>query len=261
MKESTKELIKKKNIRRNRQLAHLMIKNHRFQEAIADLRKKLGMPSDGFTDQKSCQSYYNKKAKEFKNKKLPDLRSRVGATILGKFGFYLISEIHVILSCRAFMYNLEKAVEYYLYYNELPEDDSYFLSLPYCNDYPDEFSGKNIKLAIIIDDSTTIEEVKSIWPQVMRQQRFRKLGMPIKQTKKFDIKNMFEVLDSYKRKPQFKEMKNIERDELIVRLRKDGLSGKQIQRKITDSGYGVIGYEYVSKIIKRYDVKRGIRKA
>lgn len=255
-----KESILNKIRRRNKQLAQLMIKNPRFQEAVSSIRKILGMPSNGFTDQKSYTSYYNKKVKEFINKKIegiPEYKTKYSS----KFDVYLQEKLHGLLLMTGLMANMEKFVEYYLYFNQLPDEDSYFTWVPYCNDYPDELSGSQIKLAIVINDSTTIEEVKAIWPQIMEQQRLRKFMLPVNRKKEINVDDLFDFVDSYKRKTQFKEIKNMERDELIVNLKKEGLSAKNIQQKVREMGYGVIGYEYVSKIIKRYDTRTGIGKA
>lgn len=257
---SVKDSIRQKNIKRNKQLAQLLIKNPRFQNTIKKAREKLGIPVDGFSDQKSFDSYYKQKEKEFKNKKL-DKKSKSGTDFFGKFGLHLKTEIHGCLSIDGLLFNMEKFFEHYLFFNEMPEDDSIYFRLPYCTDYPDEFSKRYIKLSIIIDDSTTIEEIKAVWPRVMVLQRERKFLIPVNQKKEIDPDTYLKMVESYKRKPQFKEIKNMGRDELIVKLKKNGLTCTAIRQKLKELGYGSVNYEYVSKIIERYNKRIGIRKA
>lgn len=260
MKAATKESLKQKNIRRNKQLAGLLIKNPFFQRAIADWRKELDIPSAGFADEESCVAYFRRKEKEFEKKPLDKLLER-GAKYEGRFGIFFRREVHRLMCCLNLLYNLEAVVTHYLLYNALPEDDGSYLRLPYCNEYPDENTGAYTKLAVIIDDATTIEEIKAIWPSVMETQREHKILMRVNQTKKITAENFLQVLDNYRRKPQFKELKKSERDELIIQLKKDGLSGKAIQKKIREMGYGVIGYEDVSKICARRNLRVGAGKA
>lgn len=255
-----KESILNKIRKRNRQLARLMVKNPRFQEKIAVARKTLGMPERGFADQKSFNLYYEKKVKEFENKTFDGVKYHE-PRYSSKFDAFFRYTNHGVLLMNGLMANMEKFVEYYLCFNELPEEDRYYTWAPYCTDFNDEFSDNPIKLCIVIDDSTTIEEVKAVWPRVMEQQRIRKFMKPINHKKAFDVDNLFDVVDSYKRKSQFKEIKNMERDELIIKLKSEGLSCTAIKKKLIEMGYKGINYEYVSKIIKRYNLRMGIRKA
>jgi hypothetical protein len=258
MKESTKEAIEKKNIKRNRQLASLMIKNPFFQFVIKEWREKLGIPINGFSDTRSFEAYYRKKEKEFETP-TPSKELTYESFVYKKYRVFLRNEVQKILEATGFMHNMADVAEQYLYFNVLPECDSFYLKLPYCIDYPDEFADPWTKMGIVIDDSTTIEEIKAIWPEVMDSQLFRKAVMPLKLLKerREEGEDIYKVMTGYKRKPQFKEIKNMERDELIIKLKKEGLKGNEIQRKIREMGYGVIGYEDVSKIIQRYDAKVG----
>lgn len=260
MKDSLRKTIEEKNIKRNRQLASLMIKNPSFQANILYWRKSLGIPEDGFSDGKSYDVYFRKKEKEFENKK-EDNKFNYDKLYYGKYRVYFRIKVQKILEESGFMHNMAEVTEYYLCFNELPNCDSFYLRLPYPINFEDEFADPHTKLGIVIDHSTTLDEIKAAWPEIMQEQVFRKAAMPIHQLKECELEDKYDIVEKYKRKPQFREIKNMKRDELIIRLKEEGLSSKAIQRKIGKMGYGVIGYEYVSKIIKRYDARAGIEKA
>ncbi len=91
------------------------------------------------------------------------------------------------------------------------------------------------EIRISVDENATLDDLKKVWPSVKEFQ---------KQLKNYRNKKL--------RKP-----KRFSRDVKIVELHHQGLTHSGIMKKINDStpSGDIIGYEYVSKILKRYKAR------
>lgn len=91
-------------------------------------------------------------------------------------------------------------------------------------------------LALLIDEDTTLEDIKAIWPSVQMHQSSL----------------------SYKQFKKFQPLKTFERDERAYELQTEGKSLKEIASILSDEDNHEYAYHDVSKFIQRYKEKLDI---
>lgn len=239
----------KKQIERQKQKIKVLVSKPDFQEDMRRLRKKWNIPEDGIKEEKDNQLWYrklNQDTDKYFDEEWPKHRSELDQLReSGKFkewkqredelndaaplnAFY--KDIKSILKKYLLSPKWKDPVKRYLLYND-PNNMGLSIGVTiagHLNDYePVEY-----QLCLHIDEDTTLEDIKEIWPDVKEHQ-----------------KNLI-----YKKQQKYQPIPNFDRDKHIYELSQQGLSYEEIALKIQKDFMvpSSFGYEDVSKALDRY---------
>ncbi len=232
----------------NKKFADWLYSNPEFIEDVRKIRKNFNIPEGGFTDDRKIKGFLRKLSKdseekmeensEFfkKTKKIKkeyslgkiskkDLMSGIKCLEKTVLQFAINQEI------RDLRLKHKIPVKWYfsLYQHIIADEKHYTQSC-----VPGIFSlpGGEAEIRIIVDANATLNDIKNIWPTIKEYQK---------------------QLNDY-RKTKLRKQRNFKRNSNIMKLYSEGLSHNEIAQKINavSKTKEVIGYEYISKIIKRY---------
>jgi len=240
----------------NEKFADWLYSNPEFQKEIQEIRKSFGIPENGFSDKEKFRALFKKfqeKTSEILNnqgftKKIDRLRAGL---IMGKLSqkdcwakikflerqvpqFALGQKIKNL----RLKYKIPSSWYFPLFVHIWTREKGWVGScIPGTFLLPDNLESE---IKITVDANATLEDLKSVWPTV---QKFQKR------------------LKDYRGK-KLRSPKNLERDSMVVQLRYKGLSYKHITEEINriardEKRFKSIGYEYVPKILRRYEVRGG----
>lgn len=234
------------------QRAKILIANPNFQEAVRLVREKFDIPSEGFIDQeineKWHHDFYIKDDDYFSEnwmktcleiKKLREEKKFNEAYELQqKFNnespvnAFRIAVKLILLDFRLPL-GWEESIRRYILFNDIDH-----MWIPSNIVIRQDFDKDTLltRLSILIDDSTTLEDIKNAWPR---------------------IKHFQEKLQSYSKKKN-QPIKNFERDQLAYNLKQSGKTYNEIADELSKSFNKTFSYDDVASFIKRYKKTVGI---
>lgn len=242
-----------KRKKRLTQKIKLLVSRPDFQKEIIELRKKWNIPVDGVKSEElnrewnknlntATDKYYDEEWPKHR-KELQHLQTRAtyveyknredelnNAAPLNAFGI----DIKAILKKYLLNPKWKDPIRRYILFND-PEKMGLSIGVTitgHLNDYePTEY-----QLSLQIDEDTTLEDIKEIWPDVMAHQE-RLI---------------------YRKQKKFQPIKNFERDKEAYDLKQSGKSYNNIADILSKKYDKAISYDDVASYIKRYKKKIGI---
>ena len=224
-----------KNVQKIKQKLKILLSNDQFQDDILKLRCKYSINSDGLKSNEESEKWqrwlYRESDSFAKNNRYPlqtefnTLREYMIArqkfndsTPINAFNL----DLENLISKYRLSPKLKNSLKHYLLFNneeQIPPYSNVSIHLNY------DRTGKPKDLSLIIDQDTTLEDIKAIWPDVKIWQE----GLPYKTQRKFQPKP------------------NLDEDLLILNLREKGKTFKEIEKYLSDKYHLEIPYDYVSK--------------
>ena len=235
------------------QKAKLLINRPDFQVDVLILRTKWNVPVDGIKNEvdnlkwekgldQDTEEYFQqewpKHRKELEGLNKPktygQYKQRVQAindlAPLNAFGL----DIKSILKKNRLNPNWENSIRRYVLFNDIN-----LMSLPVgvtITSRVNNFDPAESRLSISIEEDTTLEDIKKIWPEVMEHQ-----------------KNLV-----YKKQKKYQKIPKLERDKRIFELSKEGQSPKTIANTISIEFDDAMDENQTQIVLKRYKKRLNI---
>jgi hypothetical protein len=238
------EYIQKAN-KRQKQVIKVLVSKPSFIDVITVLRKKWKIPEQGIQSQTELDKWYqrlNEDTEQYFDKKWPSKRKGlIELRSKGSLAEYkkVQDDFNNNAPRNAFLIDIKRlaheqklsprwvdGIKRYLLFNN-PDNMGIFVG-PVVNTSIDmEFDTETI--SIEIEANTTLEDIKAIWPSVIKAQT--KL--------------------SYKKQKKFQPLRKFDRNKKAYELYKQGKKYREIADEFSKTGK-TIGEEAIGKMIERY---------
>lgn len=238
---------------RAKQKAKLLINRPDFQEAVIILREKWNIPLEGIKNEKGNQKWereLDQTTEKYFQEEWPKHRKEL--ELLNKpatYGQYKqrMQELNNLVPLNAFGLAIksilkkcelnpkwENSIRRYVLFNDINN-----MSLPVgvtITSHISNFDPAEQWLSINIEEDTTLEDIKKIWPEVMEHQ-----------------KNLV-----YKKQKKYQPIPNLERDKRIFELSKEGKSSETIANTINTEFDDAMDENQTQIALKRYKKRLNI---
>lgn len=242
-----------KQLLRIKQKINALVSNPKFQQEILDLRKKWDIPENGIQTQEHTERWYrklDKATKDYRKNEWPKFRNELDKLHKPEtYGQYrkMLDEINNLIPINAFHLDINLLMKKYKVGPQWHDPIKRYLLF----NNPDNMGmslgvtiSKNIdinnpfaeKISIEINEDTTLDDIKAIWPDVRTHQ---------------------EML-AYKKQKKYQPIKNSERDKRIYELSSEGKTLDQIGDIINIEFNDAMDHNQIGIVLSRYKKRHNI---
>lgn len=237
-----------KAITRQKQIIQVLLSKPNFIDSIVALRKKWEIPAQGIQSQNELDKWYqnlNEATEQYFDKQLPIKRQELAEVkdkgnsvehkkVMDKFNNEVprnafLRDIKRLTKEQKLSPRWVDAIKRYLLLNS-PDNMGIFIGVVISTKIDWEFETETISLEL--EDNTTLEDIKAIWPSVMEAQSRL----------------------SYKKQKKFQPLRKFDRNKKAYELHQQGKKYGEIANLMSteDKTYGE---EDIGKMIERYKEK------